>query len=312
MWGFFMMVRIPGKLQKGDRIAIIPPAKAIDPAYVTEAIKHLNEWGLEVVLSENIYSKHHQYAGDDRQRIMALQNLLDSSEIRAILCARGGYGTTRIIDQLDFSGFNKHPKWIVGYSDITVLLARLYRIGISSIHGPMPVNFGDEGSGSSLERLKNLLFTGRMEPIRFDGNTRNRWGRGTGTLVGGNLSIIANCIGTPDELSTANRILFIEDVEEYYYRIDRMLVQLKRAGMLKNLSGLIIGHFTRMQDNDDPFGADIQDIVLDQVAEFDYPVCFGAPIGHEVPNFPVAVGSEVSLEVSDVEVVLKSDNLQGL
>jgi muramoyltetrapeptide carboxypeptidase len=305
--GLFLsiMLKAPEKLQKDDLVAIIPPAKAIDPGIVADAVKILEEWGLRVILSGNINSKFHQFAGDDNERLRFFQDLLDSREIKCIFNARGGYGTTRIIDRLDFNRLLMHPKWIIGYSDLTTLLIRLYRLGIQGIHGPMPINFTEPGAGESLNRLMSLLFTGFINPIVIPGDRQNIVGRASGPMIGGNLSLLVNCLGTADEFSTDGSILFLEDVDEYYYRIDRMIVQLKRAGRLNRLAGLVVGHFTGMHDNEDPFGADIRKIILDQVKEFNYPVCFGAPIGHEMPNFPIPVGASFSLSVSEQEVILK-------
>lgn len=299
------MFRSPAALQKGDQVAIIPPAKAIDPGYVSDATGILESWGLKVIRSENIGSRHFQYAGRDEERLSSFQTLLDSSQVKGIFSARGGYGTTRIIDRLDFSKFQQQPKWIIGYSDLTSLLLRLIKMGIRGIHGPMPINFNDPGADESLRRLQKLLFTGNTEPVVLPGDRQNRPGETSGRLIGGNLSLLVNCIGTPDDFSTDNCLLFIEDVDEYYYRIDRMMVQLKRAGKLNRLSGLVVGHFTRLQNNDSPFGAGIREIVLDHVGEYDYPVCFGAPFGHEMPNFPITVGGNFTLRVSTREVVLE-------
>jgi muramoyltetrapeptide carboxypeptidase len=298
-------MKIPANLDSGDLVAIIPPAKAIDPQHIKNAVKLLESWNLRVVLSDNIHSRYYQFAGTDPVRLKAFQELLDSNEIKCIFCARGGYGTTRILDSLNFDRFQDSPKWIVGYSDITALLLRLYKLGISGIHGPMPINFFESGSEDSLIRIKNLLFKGSVEPVIFTSNPDNIPGQASGYLMGGNLTMIVNCIGTSEDFSTDNHLLFLEDTDEYLYRIDRMLVQLKRSGKLKNLSGLIIGQFTRMQDNEEPFGANIQEIVLELTKEYDYPVCFNAPLGHEMPNFPLPLGGNFYLGVGMDRVVLK-------
>jgi muramoyltetrapeptide carboxypeptidase len=299
------MLKAPEKLKKGDLVAIVPPAKAIDPGLVAGSVKILEEWGLKVILSGNINSRYFQFAGNDTERVRSFQDLLDSSQIKCIFSARGGYGTTRIIDRLNFDQFLRHPKWIIGYSDLTALLIRLYHLGIQGIHGPMPINFTDPGAGESLNRLRDLLFSGYIDPIIIPGDRLNIKGRASGPVIGGNLSLLVNCLGTPDDFSADNSILFLEDVDEYYYRIDRMIVQLKRAGKLSRLAGLVVGHFSGMHDNGDPFGADIRKIILDQVKEFNYPVCFGAPVGHDMPNFPIPVGGSFSLEVKDQEAVLE-------
>lgn len=298
------MIIAPNNLAKGDRVGIIPPARSIDPHYIKQAIKILESWDLEVKLSANINDKYYQFAGNDRVRLRSFQALLDSKEIKCILCARGGYGTTRIIDLLNFDNFREFPKWIVGYSDITALLLHLIRIGYQGIHGPMPINFSDPDSEESLERLRRLLFEHSTEPIRFEGNRHNIRGNAKGRIIGGNLSMLVNSLGTPDDFSTDQKILFIEDVDEYFYRIDRMLLQLKRSGRLDNLSGLMVGHFTQVKDNDEPFGSDIEEIFLQLTGDYNYPVCFGAPFGHTMPNFPIAIGQNFHLQVSEKEVLL--------
>jgi len=298
-------MKLPSNLVPGDRIAIIPPAKAIEPHFIQDAVKLLESWELNVVLSDNINSKFHQFAGSDLDRSRAFQKILDSSEIKCILCARGGYGTTRIIEDLNFEKFLESPKWIVGYSDITALLLHLNRMGISGIHGPMPINFHESGAEESLNRLRHLLFNGYLTPIHFLGTPNNRQGFASGRLIGGNLSMLVNCMGTSDDFSTDGRILFLEDIDEYLYRIDRMLVQLKRSGKLQNLSGLIIGQFTNLQDNDEPFGSGVEEMILRLTSGYDFPLCFNAPVGHEMPNFPLPVGQNFDLDVGKQSVVLK-------
>lgn len=298
------MIIKPPLLTPGDRVAIIPPAKAIDFSYIREAEKILMNWGLEPVLSDNIRNRYFQFAGTDTIRRKALQKILDDPSIRAIFSARGGYGTTRIIDDIDFTRFLEAPKWIIGYSDITVLLNKLYALDVVGIHGPMPLNFGEENAGESLERLRAFLFEGRFEKIRFGFHKKNREGRSRGPLVGGNLSMLVNCLGTATDLPTDGRILFLEEIDEHKYHIDRMLVQLKRSGKLKGLKGLVIGQFTRVRDNEDPFGMEVHDMVMDLTADYAYPVCMGAPIGHEMPNFPIPVGMETELDVNSQASVL--------
>jgi muramoyltetrapeptide carboxypeptidase len=299
------MIKTPENLKIGDLIGIIPPAKSIEPVYVAQAIEVVEKWGLRVKLSGNIESKYHQFAGKDEIRERSLQDFMDSEEINCILCARGGYGTTRILDGLNFDKFLKRPKWMVGYSDITALLVHLYQLGFEGIHGPMPVNFSEPDAGESLERLRRLLMEGEIDPIHIERNCYNIQGKVHGRLIGGNLSMLVNLLGTRDEFSTEGKILFIEEVDEYLYRIDRMLVQLKRSGKLKNLAGLIVGHFTRVKDNEEPFGTGVEEIFLNLVAEYHYPVCFGAPFGHIMPNFPIVLGRNFHLEVSQEMTILR-------
>ena len=299
------MISTPYHLSQGDLVAIIPPAKFIDIIYINKAKKILESWGLNVILSDNINDSYYQFAGNDQDRYQAFQKLLDNPEVKCIFCARGGYGTTRIIDKISFNSFKKNPKWIIGYSDITVLLFHLYNMGFQGIHGPMPLNFSEQNAEESIQRLKKILLNGVLEPISFQGNPNNIEGRTSGELIGGNLSMIVNSIGTPSDFTTRNQILFIEEVDEYLYRIDRMLVQLKRAGKLQNLSGLILGHFSQIHDNEVPFGLSIEQMILDLTSEYNYPVCFGAPFGHEMPNFPIPVGQIFDLQVKINEVSLK-------
>lgn len=290
------MVIAPPRISRNARVAIIPPAKVIDYDKIIAAKKVLETWGLQVILSDNIDSRYHQFAGDDEMRTAAFQNLLDDPSIECIFCARGGYGTTRIIDNLDFAGFSSAPKWIIGYSDITVILNQLYNLGYSGIHGPMPLNFGNEGTGESLERLRNFLQQGILADLEWEGDKQNISGRSNGLLLGGNLTMIVNTLGTRSEIDTNNTILILEDVDEQLYKIDRMVVQLKRAGKLKNLRALIAGHFTSIKD-EDTFGESIEEILLNHVSQYGYPVCFNAPIGHEMPNHPVPLGLSYHLYV---------------
>ncbi len=299
------MTSFPPSLVYGDKVAMIPPAKAIDSAYVNHAARLLEGWGLEVIFSGNIKSRHHQFAGNDIVRLNAFQKLLDDQSIKAVFCARGGYGTTRIIDQLNFNAFRDHPKWIIGFSDITVILNVLYNLGFSGIHGPMPLNFNEKYSDESLKRLHNILFDNKFAPIHIDYYELNRQGTGAGEIVGGNLTMITNSLGTPSELPTDNRILFLEEIDEYLYRIDRMLIQLKRAGKLADLKGLVIGHFTSIQDNEEPFGMNVPEMIMDIVSPYDYPVCFNAPIGHEMPNYSIPVGKTMKLAINKKETTLQ-------
>ncbi len=299
------MVSAPHYLSQGDQVAIIPPAKSIDISYINKAKTKLESWGLNVILSDNISDSYYQFAGNDIHRHLALQKLLDNPKIKCIFCARGGYGTTRIIDRLSFESFQKYPKWIVGYSDITVLLMHMYNLGYQGIHGPMPLNFSEPDGAESINRLRKFLFTGFPDPISFRGNPDNIIGSTSGELIGGNLSMLVNSIGTASDFTTKGHILLLEDVDEYLYRIDRMLVQLKRAGKFQNLSGLIVGHFSQIHDNEEPFGLSIEQIILELTSEYSFPVCFGAPFGHIMPNLPVPIGQRFQLDVKTDRVILK-------
>ncbi len=290
---------VPSLLQPNDPVAIIPPANAIDWKYIRYASGILEKWGLRVRLSDNIRSRHHQFAGKDEERLASLQKLLDHPKIKCIFCARGGYGTTRIADRLSFKEFIKYPKWIVGYSDITVLLNMVYNLGFEGIHGPMPLNFMEEGATESLNRLRTLLFEGGFDDIHMDPASLNRTGTASGRLIGGNLALLSNSLGTPSDMDTGDCILFLEDVGEYLYKIDRMIVQMKRAGKFEHIKGLIIGQFTRLKENENFFGNTLEEIIIDQVSEYSFPVCFNAPLGHEMPNYPVPTGRAVRLSVDE-------------
>jgi muramoyltetrapeptide carboxypeptidase len=264
----------------------------------------LRAWGLAVATGEHLFARHHQFAGTDAQRLADLQRALDDPETAAIICARGGYGTTRIVDQLDFTAFLRQPKWLVGYSDITTLHLHLHRLGVESLHATMPLLFNRD-TPPSIESLHNLLFGGEMDypvaPHRL-----NRPGEGSGVLVGGNLALLASNVGTASDVDTQGKVLFLEDINEYLYSLDRMMVQLKRSGKLAGLAGLVVGHFTDSKDNDIPFGKDPYEIVDDAVREYGFPVCYGFPVGHEPENLAMPCGRTVHLTVGPGRVTLSS------
>jgi muramoyltetrapeptide carboxypeptidase len=285
----------PPYLQPGDKIAITCPAKKL-PRPMTDAIALLESWGLEVILGETVTASYHQFAGDDTLRARDMQRFLDDDNIKAIIAARGGYGTIRIIDQLDFTRFSQNPKWMVGFSDITILHAHIWaNYGLQSIHGQMPITIPD-ASATSLKTLKNALF-GHMVDYEFKSHADNRAGDAEGILIGGNLSLLIAMLGSASDYSYDGKILFIEDVGEYLYSTDRMLRTLKRAGKLKNLAGLMVGGFTEVKDNDIPFGQTIEQIVMEVVKEYNYPVCFDFPAGHIPDNRALILGRMLNLSV---------------
>jgi muramoyltetrapeptide carboxypeptidase len=291
---------VPPPLKKGDKIAITCPAKKL-PAPMTDAINLLQSWGLEVVLGETIEASYHQFAGDDEMRARDLQRFIDDDSIKAIIAARGGYGTVRMIDKVDFSHFVKSPKWLVGFSDITLLHTHLFTsFGAQSIHGQMPINIPD-ASAHSLETLRKVLF-GEELSYSFTSHALNRSGEASGILVGGNLSLLVAVSGSVSDLDYTDKILFIEDVGEYLYAIDRMMRCLKRAGKLKHLAGLIVGGFSEVKDNDIPFGQTVPEIIMEIVKEYDYPVCFDFPAGHIPDNCSLILGKMLSLAVNDEQV----------
>ena len=270
---------------------------------MTDAIELLQSWGLEVVLGETLGLSFHQFAGDDDQRAQDLQRFIDDDSIKAIIAARGGYGTIRMIDKVVFSRLTQNPKWLVGFSDITVLHTHLFNnFNIQSIHGQMPVNIAD-ASSKSLESLRKALF-GEEISYKFNSNALNRSGEAEVILIGGNLSLLAAVAGSVSDLDYDNKILFIEDVGEYLYAVDRMIRMLDRAGKLKNLNGLIIGGFTEIKDNDIPFGQTIEQIIMEVVGKYTYPVCFDFPAGHVPDNRALVLGKKIQLSVSNKNVTI--------
>jgi muramoyltetrapeptide carboxypeptidase len=286
----------PPFLAAGQRVAIVAPARKISTAEVEFARQTLQGWGLEVVLGETIDAAHHQFAGEDVLRRRDFQHQLDDPSIRAILCARGGYGTARLLDKLDFTHFSESPKWIAGFSDITVLHSHLLRLGYQSIHGVMPVLFGQEHGAAALESLRRALF-GEALSCEAPPHSLNRPGTAHGELVGGNLSLLQTITGTTSQASFAGRILFLEDLDEYLYHIDRMLLHLHRSDQLTGLAGLVVGHFSQMRDNAVPFGHSAYEIIDHYAQRYNFPVGYGFPIGHEPTNEAVVVGRAVTLTV---------------
>lgn len=285
------------KLQTHDKIAIISTARSIDYEKLEYAKSIFKSWELEVVEAPNLRAVHHQFCGTDEQRKNDLQWALDNQQIKAIICFRGGYGTVRILDDIDFTNFSKNPKWIVGYSDVTALHNKITQLGISSLHSTMPVNF-KENTTEALQTLKNALF-GAHFTVECPSNQNNKLGNATGKLVGGNLSMLYSLSGTKFDLDTKGKILFLEDLDEYLYHIDRVMWNLKLSGKLENLKGLIIGGMTSMHDNDTPFGQNVIEIILEAVKDYNFPVCFDFPAGHIDDNRTLILNKEYTLEVSD-------------
>lgn len=268
---------------------------------MTDAVALLESWGLEVVLGETIDASWHQFAGDDELRAHDLQQFIDDDSVKAVIAARGGYGTVRIIDSVDFSHFAKNPKWLVGFSDITVLHAHLFaNYDTQTIHGQMPVNIPD-ASKYSLETVRKALF-GEDFGYSFDSHHLNRSGSGSGKLIGGNLSLLVAVLGSVSDYSYDGGILFIEDVGEYLYSIDRMIRTLDRAGKLKDLAGLMVGGFTESNDNDIPFGQTVPEIVMEVVKKYNYPVCFDFPAGHIPDNHSLILGRVLHVSVNGEQV----------
>ena len=290
---------MPQPLTAGDQIAIVALARKVSLLDIQLAISVFKSWGLRVVFGKTLTAGHHIFAGTDAERAADLQTMLNNPDIKAVISARGGYGTTRMLDLVDFTKFEANPKWVVGFSDLTALLSHIQTKSIECIHGIMPALFSKPGSEAAIESLRQVLFG---EPISYPAilnHPLNRFGLGTGQLVGGNVSLLATVIGTPSEVDYTGKILFMEEVEEYLYSLDRMLVQLKRAGKLAHLAGLVVGHFTAMQDNPVPFGRTAYEIIRDHTQDYHYPVCFGFYTGHEPNNLALVCGRQATLSVTE-------------
>jgi muramoyltetrapeptide carboxypeptidase len=301
------MIKIPPYLKKSDTIGMVCPAGYMAMEKVKVCIKTLKEWGYQVRVGKTVGSYSDNYfSGTDEERLKDFQQMLDDDSIRAILCARGGYGLGRIIDKMSFKKFNKNPKWIIGFSDVTVLHSHLYsNFYIASLHAPMAGAFNGKGSKNEyVLSLKNAL-QGKISKYQCKANSFNRKGEAVGELIGGNLSLLTHLIGSGAELSTNNKILFIEDVGEYTYQADRMMWQLKRSGKLEKLAGLIVGGFTDMKDTERPFGKTIYEIIHEVLNEYDYPVCFGFPVSHGKENYALKHGVEHKLKVGKSKVMLE-------
>jgi muramoyltetrapeptide carboxypeptidase len=294
----------PPFLKQGDTIAIVSTARKISKEEIQPALELIHNWGLNCLLGTTIGVEENQFAGSDTLRAGDLQQMLDDPNIKAIWCARGGYGTVRIIDRLDFSTFIRNPKWIIGYSDVTVLHSHLHLMGVETIHAQMPLEI-EMRSKQTAESLRSMLFGDYYKVDIGTGHKLNRAGKASGKLVGGNLSILYSLCGSESSISTNGKILFIEDLDEYLYHIDRMMYNLKRNSMLDGLAGLIVGGMSQMNDNTIPFGKKAEEIILEAVSEFDYPVCFQFPAGHIHDNRAMILGRMAQLTVEKEGVRLE-------
>lgn len=288
----------PPPLIAGDKVALVASARKVSPQEMQPAIDLLTAWGFEVVKGMYLYDEENQFAGSDSQRWADLQMMLDDPSVKAILFARGGYGTVRIVDKLDFTRFIRNPKWLIGFSDITVLHSHIHQhVKCETLHAPMAINV-PATPAQVLEKVRTLL-TGGSVTYDLGSHLFNRIGKVKGELIGGNLSLLYALAGTPSDLHTKGKILFLEDLDEYLYHVDRMMMNLKRTGKLKGLKGLVVGGMTDMKDNAIPFGKSAEEIIYDAVKEYDFPVCFGLPAGHVTENNPLVFGRKVSLEVGE-------------
>jgi muramoyltetrapeptide carboxypeptidase len=295
-------VKIPQYLVSGETILIIATGRKVSKDYILKAVEIFESWGLNVELSPTLYNEFHQFAGTDLERAEGLQWALDHSTAKAIIVACGGYGTLRIINEVSFDQFLKTPKWIVGFSDVTVLHSHVNRLGVAAISGPMPKTFHlNEAATLS---IKKLLFNEELN-YNIALSDLNILGEAEGTLIGGNLSLLYALSGSESEIDFADKILFIEDVDEMLYHIDRMMMQLKRAGKLKNLKGLIVGGMTDMKDNAIPYGFSAEEIIFEHIKGYNFPVCFNFPSGHTEQNLALYLGKEVELNIQKDIITLK-------
>lgn len=290
----------PPFLKNGDTIAIVAPARWIDQELYPSIIQQIEDEGYKVILGKSTYLQHGPFAGTDDERQSDLQEMLDNPEVKAIFCLRGGYGTIRIIDDISFKRFQQNPKWIIGFSDITILHNAIHNLGYASIHGQMPLNFANRSNNKGLEKLFNTL-KGESLNYTVPTNSLNKYGEVIGELIGGNIAIFNSLISTYYEVDTTNKILFIEEVGEYLYRFDRLMHHLKMSGKLAGLKGLIVGGLSDMKDNDPAFGQTAEEIIFDMVKEYNYPVSFGFLAGHIKENYPLILGAEVTMLVSETE-----------
>lgn len=291
----------PPFLKPGDKVGLIAPASkvAFEDLQPGIALMQAN-WGLEVCIGTSVRAEFHDFAGSDEVRKKDFQTMLDEPNIKAIFAARGGYGSSRFVDELSFKQFEKSPKWVIGFSDITAVHGRIQNLGFQSIHGPMPRTFCKLEAADSTEFLRKLLFgeSSKVElSFLLSADYQNKSGSIKAEIVGGNLCMLAHGIGSKSEIETDGKILFLEDINEYLYNIDRMMVQLKRAGKLKKLAGLIIGHFSNSKDSTVPFGKTHHQIIDEHVADYDFPVLHHFPSGHEDHNLAIPCGGLVELSV---------------
>ena len=298
----------PEYLKAGDTIAIAAPSGVLNDHenYINKAKKLLESWELNVIIEKNVFNNYGHFSGTDKERTKDFQRALDDKTISAIWCARGGYGAMRIIDDLDYTEYLKTPKWIIGYSDITAIHNDLHILGSESIHSIMCKSLEDKNINNdrSIQALKDVLFGNKLS-YNFNNKPENKLGKTSGQIVGGNLTLLHGLIGSKSSINTDGKILFIEDLGEYHYHIDRMLISLKRAGYFDNCNGLVVGDFSDLRKNTTPFGKDIKEIILDAVKEFDFPVLFDFPAGHEELNMPIILGRDIIMDINNSQSTIE-------
>lgn len=295
----------PQNLQAGDVIGMVCPAGTIPLERVQKCVETLTDWGYQVRLGKTVGGKHYTYSGTDEQRAADLQTMMDDPSVKAILCARGGYGLSRIINDLDFTGIKANPKWVIGFSDITVLHAALQQNGIMSIHGPMAAAFNKGPEGEPYVQAVKSILQGQKTSYEASVHDYNKVGMVTAPMIGGNLCLIAHLIGSKNSMVTSGKILFLEDIGEFHYNLDRMVIQMKNAGLFDNLAGLVLGSFSDMRDEATDIGAGAFEILQSHITEFNYPVCYDFPISHGLLNYPIKQGAEYHLNIQAHQVILK-------
>lgn len=309
--GFFVFQTIqaqdkmitPEFLKKGDTVGILATARKIDLATLEPAIKLLESWGLHVAIGKTIGREDNQLAGPDWLRATDFQEMLDNPNIKAIWAAKGGYGTVRIIDRIDFTNFKKHPKWIVGFSDVTVLHSHINNMNIETLHSIMAIS-AKTATPDAIESLRKALFGENLE-YHIPAHPFNKNGKAKGEIVGGNLSVLFSIMGSKSEVDFKGKILFIEDLDEYLYHIDRMMMNLKRNGYFDGVKAVIVGGMTEMNDNDIPWGKDAIEIIQDVLKDYKFPVIYNFPAGHIKDNCALILGKTVSIDANDTEAVIK-------
>jgi muramoyltetrapeptide carboxypeptidase len=300
------MIQAP-PLQAGDRVGITCPAGAIPIEKVQNIIKRLESWGYQVVVGETVGQEHFYFSAPDAVRKNELQTMMDDPSIRAIICARGGYGVSRIVYDLDFTKMKQYPKWVVGFSDITVLHAALLKNELVSVHGSMAAAFNKEEKGEPYVKSLQAILEGKKNDIECDAHVLNQKGIVTAPLIGGNLCLIAHLIGSSLQIDTKGKILFIEDIGETHYNVDRMLIQMKQAGMFHEVAGVIVGGFTDMKDKEDNFlGISINELIHSHLSNLQVPIAYGFPISHGLENYSVKEGATYRFEVNHDKVLLSA------
>ncbi|MET2986627.1 S66 peptidase family protein [Aureibaculum conchae] len=297
----------PPSLQKGDTVMILAPAGIVrDSTGVNNGITLLKKWGLNVKLGKNLFSQHFKFAGTDAERLADFQKALDDDNIKAIWCARGGYGAIRILDDLNFTKFKQSPKWIIGFSDITAFHNEVHNMGIETMHGIMPLTYKPDNKEQryAIKSLKKAFF-GKRVRYRVAESDYNREGNAEAVVVGGNLSLVYSMLGSKSQIDVSGKILYLEEVGEALYHIDRMLISLKRAGYFENCKGLIIGGMSGIKTEPSEFGMTYEEIILDAVKDYDFPVAFDFPAGHITDNRTLILGREIKMKVKGSKTVVK-------